>query len=567
MNYKCIRKCIRIGLVLLALILSGSLAQSLVNILPADTTLALGTVGLREHEPKLAPFIEEFERLELADALNAALGGGQALATEPGINLLELIGDEAWVALSVSRFNPLPALTLVARPSAEVNARIASSIAQTAGLEAFSEGGVTFYQQTLDEPLLTASVIAFAQVDELVVISSNPDTLRAVLRQLGGAAEPNFASSAGYQATLGTLEPGTLYGYLDYARIGSSLAPLARGLGFDQLVARLERSFATAGVSAGVLRLTDSGLEQESMQRPDSAGGDGRLYALLTDPATVEANAANVPAEVLSWSVGVNTLPAWWDYLNDVTRSTPELGGTLNELVQAFFGVDVNRLLFSWMGPQITTLTTGVGELVQPGAPSDNLLGESVYLIETTDPAAAETGLSTLLQTLGAGLAAFTDPMGQAGSVPTTTQELAGLTVTTATISSGITLSYAVTDDAVIIATSPAAMRAALTPTATLDATPQFNRLTQLAPTNARAYGLTDNQRTLRESAGQLTNQLQLLVGLSGAANLDFEAVEDASARLSDYLDFIAERLGSSFGYSEVRDGTIYSYSFSEIRW
>lgn len=563
---------IRIGLMLLVLGLTSSFAQSLVDVLPAGTTVALGTVGLREHEERLAPFIEEFERLELGEALSAVFGAdGRELTVDnavfPDIGILELIGDEAWIALSLSRFNPLPAFTLIARPSAEANARIASGIAQAEGLETLREGDITFYQQTLDEPELTVSVIAFTQVDDVVVISSNPDTLRAVLRQLGGVTEPSFTSSAGYQATLDTLEPGTLYGYLDYAQIGSSLAPLARGVGFDQLVRRLEQSFATAGVSAGVIRVTDTGLQQESIQRPDASGGDRQLYALLTDTDTVQADADGVPTEVLSWSIGVNTLPAWWDYLNDITRSTPELGGTLNELVQSFFGIDVNRLLFSWMGPQITTLSTGVGEVTQPGVASSNLLGESVYLIETTDPAAAETGLQTLLQTLGTGLAAFTDPMGQAGNVQTTTQEIAGVTVTTTTITSGISLSYAVRDNTVIIATSPDVMTAALSPAAPLSATPQFEELTRIAPETARTYALSDNQRTLEDSAAQLTSQLQLLVGLSGGANLDFEAVETASERLSDYISFIAERLGSSLSYSEVRNGAIYSFSETEIRW
>jgi hypothetical protein len=563
---------IRIGLMLLVLSLTSSFAQSLVGVLPADTTVALGTVGLRQHEERLAPFIEEFERLELGEALAAVFGAdGRELTVDnaafPDVGILELIGDEAWIALSLSRFNPLPAVTLVARPSAEANARIASGIAQAEGLETLREGDITFYQQTLDEPELTVSVIAFAQVDDVVVISSNPDTLRAILRQLSGATEPSFTSSAGYQATLGTLEPGTLYGYLDYAQIGGSLAPLARGVGFDQLVRRLEQSFATAGVSAGVIRVTDTGLQQESIQRPDQSGGDSRLYALLTETATVQADADGVPAEVLSWSVGANTLPAWWDYLNDITRSTPELGGTLNELVQSFFGIDVNRLLFSWMGPQITTISTGVGEVTQPGVPSSNLLGESVYLIEATDPAAAETGLQTLLQTLGTGLAAFTDPMGQAGNLETTTQEIAGVSVTTVTITSGITLSYAVRDNTVIIATSPDAMVATLSPAAPLSATPQFEELTRIAPETARTYALSDNQRTLEDSAAQLTSQLQLLVGLSGGANLDFEAVETASERLSDFISFIAERLGSSLSYSGVRNGIIYSYSETEIRW
>ena len=54
---------------LLSLFLSSALAQSLANLLPAETFLAFGTRDLAQHENKLEPFIAEFERLELGAAL------------------------------------------------------------------------------------------------------------------------------------------------------------------------------------------------------------------------------------------------------------------------------------------------------------------------------------------------------------------------------------------------------------------------------------------------------------------------------------------------------------------
>lgn len=557
---KLMRTCI------ILLLLAAAWAQPLSELLPADTALALGAVGLAEHQDKLAPFIAEAERLALAEALAAAFGSELAMA-DAELTLLDLLGQEAWLALSLSRFNPLPAITLIARLSPRLSAQIADSIAQTEGLSALSEGGLTFYQLALPEPLLTVSAVAFAQLDDIVVLSSNPDSLRAVLRQLEGSAEPSLADRESYRATLGSLAPGTLYGYLDYGQIASSLAPLARGLGFDQLIRRLEQSLTTAGVSAGVLRVTADGLEQESLQRPDAAGGDAQLYALLTDSAMVAPDASGIPAGVLSWSHGVNALPDWWRYLNGLAGSTPELGGSLDELAQLLVGIELSGTLFNWMGPAFTSVSTGVGEVVQPGVASENLLGENVYRIATGDPQAAEAGLRRLLERLGASLAAFTDPLGRAGSAALSSEAWGDLTVTSAELASGITVSYTVTDDAVLIATSPAAMQQLLAGGTPLSETPQFSRLTALAPARARSYSLSDDARALRESAAQLGSQLQLLAGLGGAQTLDFDAVEQASAALEAYLEFIAERLGTSYSYSALRDGVIYRYSLSEVRW
>ena len=60
-------------------------------------------------------------------------------------------------------------------------------------------------------------------------------------------------------------------------------------------------------------------------------------------------------------------------------------------------------------------MTTGLSEVVEPGVPSENLLGEAAYLIETTNEAAAERGLGALLQNLNRTVSSLTDPQGGAG--------------------------------------------------------------------------------------------------------------------------------------------------------
>ena len=252
---------------------SLSLAQSLADALPAESFLVLGATDVAAHEDKLEPFIAEFERLDLGSALLAAFAA-EDTATDAdassddtaalpegfddrleSLEALDIIGQDAWIALSASSFNPLPALTLLATVSPDASATVSEIIAEQ-NLEELEESGYTFYQQNLNDPEFPVQVLAFAQDGDTLMISTNPDTLRGVLRQLGGTSDPGFSSSEGYSSSLGTLEDATFTGYLDFSQVVSVIAPYAQGLGFDQLVERLSQALDTAGVSAGVVRVT-----------------------------------------------------------------------------------------------------------------------------------------------------------------------------------------------------------------------------------------------------------------------------------------------------------------------
>ncbi|HEV2126469.1 MAG TPA: hypothetical protein VGW38_27235, partial [Chloroflexota bacterium] len=230
-------------------------AQSLADLLPAETFLALGTQDLSGQTDKLQPFIDEFERLELGDALAQLFPTSQGESTAPlaegletrfsGLNLLDLIGQEAWIGLSAASFNPLPALTLLARLSPEASFQVSAQLAEEiskAEVETLTEGAYTFYQQTLEDAAAPVQVLAYAHIDDLLMLSTNPDTLRAALRQLGGSQDPNFTRGAGYGATLGALEAANFYAYLDYAQVANTLAPYAQSLGFDKLIERLAQA-------------------------------------------------------------------------------------------------------------------------------------------------------------------------------------------------------------------------------------------------------------------------------------------------------------------------------------
>ena len=575
------------ALFLSVLLLSSASAQSLADLLPAETFLAFGTRDLAQHEAKLEPFIAEFERLELGAALaklvpSEAVEGeleqddavGDVMTQFEGLEVLDFLGQEAWLALSASSFNPLPALTLLTELSPEAAQQISSTLSEATAkdsVETLTEGNYTFYQEALEDADEFIQVLAYAQVDNTLMLSTNPNTLRAALRQLGGSSDPSFANSVGYANTLGQVGEGNFYGYLDFAQVASVIAPFAQGFGFDQLVERLIDAFATAGVSAGTLRVTEDGFEREGLQAANADGGDASLYALLTSPA--QANASTItlaPESALSWSSSVTDLTGWWDYLNEIMESSPELGGNLDFLLASFLGVDLRETFFNWVGNELTTVTTGVGEIVEPGMPSSNLLGDSVYILEASDEAAAQAGLSNLLQTVSTLVASFADPSGGAGSASSETLDIAGVEATTFTITEGISLSYAVADGHAFIGTSSDALTAVLEARggdSSLRNAAVFGSLQTTAPDTASSLSLSNNQATLANTAQQITSQLQLTAGLGGAANLDFDAVEEASEKLEQFLAFVAERLGFSTSYSERRGDGVYTFGQSDVSW
>ena len=554
-----------------------SFAQNLSALLPADAMLVMGVEDLASHAEKLEPFIEEFNRLELGAALTAAFASEED--TDTGADLdsrfteltaLDVIGQEAWIVVSASRFNPLPALTLMTSLSDTAQASVAEVFEDElakADAEALTEGDYSFYQILVDDPDLPVQVLAVAQEGSLLMLSTNPDTLRGVLRQLGGSNDPAFASSQGFQQTLAQLGGGNFYGYLDFSQIVSAISPYASGFGFDELVTRLSQAFDTAGVSAGVGRVTADGFESESLQAVNADGGDASLYALLTDATAVDMSvSALAPEGALSFSSSATNLSAWWDYLNEVSASTPELGGDLDTLLLTFLGLDLRSTLFNWTGDQVTTITTGLGEVAEPGIASTNLLGETVYIIESTDASASEAGLGELFDTASSVIASFADPSGGMGSADKMTDTIAETEVYSYNITDGVALSYAQKGDSAYIATSADAMSKTLIVSGN-PLTGDMQALLAQVPEGVSSFSIADNRASLAGTAQQVGAQLEMMAGLGGASNLNFEAVEAASDKLEQFLAFVAEKLGYSVGYSQRSPESIYGYGTTAVSW
>jgi hypothetical protein len=574
--------------VLVALSLGGhAAAQDLAQLLPEETFLALGMQNLEDASAQLEDVSAEFRRLDVVGALStlgASQGGmsggmgsgGAGAAGTAAMELpdearralgafgsLDVLGQEAWIALSASSVSPLPALTMVTRVTPEGAEKVQALLkdAGTQDAEAFEESGATFFQIPLNgaEPL---QVLAYTLTDDLLALSTNPDELRGVLRRHAGADEPNFASAQGYRDTLEGLDEGTFYSFFNYARLAEVAAPYAQNLGFDPLVDRLSRALATVGAVGSVVRLTDDALISESFQAVNREGGDASLYALLTAD-TAATTDVPVPEGALSFTANAVNLGGWYDYLNELALTVPELGGDLDSLILSFTGLNLRESVFSWTGEQFVSVTTGLSAAVEPGVPSENLLGDAAYLIEATNAAAAQRGLGALLQNLSQTASSLSDPEGGAGQPERQQETIAGAEVTRFDITDGVTVLYAVSGGYAILATSQDAMERTLTAQQEGGQDDLFGDV----PGGATGVSYTDSQATFESLSQQLSSQIQLAAGMGGASGLDFEAVEAASSVAEEFLGFVATRLGSSTGYSERADGGTRGYSETEVDW
>ena len=557
----------------LLLLSSMGLAQDLPALLPADTVLALGMADMRGVSELTTDFQAEFERLEIASAFAAIAGVGEADELEAGlpagVSWLDALGTEAWLSVSVSSFNPFPVITLATVLEPNALEALTPLIEETAqGSEALREGDYTFYTMFLEDPNAPVQRIAYGVADDILLLSSNPDTLRSVLRQAGGSTEASLADTEGYRDTLAELEDGDFYGYLNYAAVAQALRPFASGLGFDTLFARVDAMLQTLNATAGVAWLTPDSLESEGILRLNQAGGDTTLYNLLTSRGFADPNtAALAPETTIGFTTGYTNLPAWWDYLNELSMSVPEIGGSLNDVVLSFTGVDLEVALFSWMGTQLTSIVTGAGEVVEPGMVSDNLLGEAVYVISTTDDMAAARGLGQLMQSVSMTLAMFADPSGGMGNAELEVNDIAGVSVSTYTMAPGVTISIAVDGGYAYIAPSLEALVESLSDAGSLVDNINYQDSVALVPGDASSFSYSDNSASLSATAEQLVSQLQLLAGIGGASNLDFDAVQAASDDIQAFLDFVATRVDTSVGYSQRNGDEIYNYSQTPIDW
>lgn len=567
-----------LGRLTLALALAAALglaaAQSLAPLLPSDTLVAFGVQGLKQHEAKLQPIIDEWERLDLTNLLERA-GGEDADDELPaelkGLTLFDVLGDEFWIAASASSFSPLPAVVLVARVSDRASALFTKALADEqadATVESLTEGNIPFEVYTSDDDDLT---LAVARDGDFVALTTNPDTMRGVLRRYQGAAEPNFTDSPAYAATLAGLTPAAVSFLIDLPAAAKVAQPLAGGLGFDKSIERVAAMLKTVGVVASVARLTDAGIETLSIQALGDRSLDPGLYDLLTAKGAYPAGVLGfVPDTALGVQAGNLDLGAWWRYLNQLVAGLEELGvGDLDTFLAENIGLDLNQMLFSWMGAGAGTITMSIPSAAAPGMPQGNVLGDAVYLLAVTDEAAAQAGLAQFLTMATSMASSFMDPSGGAGFVQPTTRTSAGVNVTSYDLGEGITFEIAFSGGYLLLATSSTGMDAALAAGAdgAAGVSGSLAALQPNVPAAAVSMALSNDQASLRALADTLLSQFGMAAGLAGSEDLDFEAVEAAGAALTQFVNFVADKFGGSYSYQVVDGDVVRGYGLSQVSW
>ncbi len=556
----------------LVALLNFTFAQKLTTLLPEKPIFALGISDLEMLRKEVIDFTDAFEELEIGQALISLVSPQSSENTYRDIaDLWLLICDEVWLTWVNVPSQTLPVLVTLARIQPDYVQDFADLLANPEA-ETKQIGDYSYSLVAFEQGSNIFQAITYALVDEILILSSDESTLQEVLDNLDNETKVGFAASEGYQQTLGYLKLGQFYNYLDYGELATVLGPLIQNLGFNQLTLRLTSTISTLGISAGVSRITEDGMVTESIQLPNAKGGDKNLYRLLTQaqPAS-DDTLAFVPPTAFAFSSGHNNLAAWWLYLDELVKDTKILGGGLDDLLLAFFGLDVQNTFLNWVGTNVTTITTNVAKTSEPGVSSENLLGETVYIIETSDEVAIGQGLEQLFTVLSEGIAAFADPQGGTGNASSEEVDIISTKVSTFDITGGLSLSYAVTEGYVLIATSLAAMQSVLetqNSESTLATTEVYKHLASLAPKDASGFRLSNMSASMESAAMQLSKQLELFAGLGGAANLDFDRVEQASAAVKSYLSLIASCLGYNVAYTQISpDGAIYNYGETQVSW
>ena len=571
----------------LALSLATASAASLLDLLPADTFAAVGVEGLADHESKAQLFIDEWQRLGLGQLLEDAYADAEIEEAADEIpeslrnaDLLDLIGGEAWLTVSASSFNPLPAVTLVARLNADgqaaVDELLAEALAQE-GVTTLTEGAVTFYvaepNEDADDDLgvpADLGALAWARAGDLLTVSSNPDVLRGVLRRYQGAAEPNLTANTGFTSTVGSLAAGNFYMYLDMASVVTVASPFAAGMDFDALVQRLGNAFNAMGAYGAVSYFVDDGIDGRSVRILGDRQLDPRLYDLLTGTGGVSGDAtAFVPATALGFQVSTLDLPGWWAWLGEIVASEPQLGiGDLDEMVAGMTGLDLDQLLFSWMGSEVAVITAGAPASTAIGMAMENPLGDMLYLVKTNDEAAAQSGIDTLFQMAVSMASSFMDPMGEGAAVMPTTRSFGGVSVTDWALADGFVVSTAVTNGYAIIATTPAGMDQALAASqGSLGLPVALAPLRQRIPDGVNSFALSDDSASMAATADMLLSQMDMVTGLAGGGDIDFEATEAANQAMAQFVDFVAQRLGSSVSFNRFTGTALVGESHMSVDW
>lgn len=580
-----------IGALLVAALLTAVSAANLTGYFPNDTFVAFGGQNFADHEGAFQVFIDEWEQRGLTELFqNAAADSldefGKSEFEMPAgfedIDLMDIFGAEFWMAVGsdiISFDDEIPtSLVMVAALSSAGVDAVQGKLAD-GELASTDVGGLTVYYDEANETAiaLDGNVLIFSpSVDGVAQAHS-----RNLDRSAGITQNPAWAN------TIGAMHPGNAYSFVNVAAL-SNAALMLDALAGEGVGSRLQGVLEAIGSIGQVFTITPDGFEVEvRVAASDSPNADQVLASIIANQGNRVANRdleRFAPEGALAFQNFSSDFSGSWAWFNGLFEGLPflaEIGfdSSVNDLIAAFTGVDVQHDILSWLTGEgaAITLTYPQADALDPFGMDmmdldtmslSAIMGDSVLVLGVTDANTADMTISQLFPTVGMFAAMMADPFGEGIHFPTPVMsDVNGTAVAGWPLMGGNTptVFHAVTADGfLLLGSSYEVMEAALTASGGLPASLQS---TVNVPANASAYQHSNAQAAFDTIASSYASQFTLLSAMFADDDVDFDALEAAGNALIEYLHFVGSRFSYSSGYTVFEDGVSVSYGKTLIDW
>ncbi|XOB99364.1 hypothetical protein ACMC9I_04570 [Deinococcota bacterium DY0809b] len=498
-------------LFLLALVfaLLPATAQSLPALTPPGATAGLYTRNLAIKKAFFIDFQTEWNRLGFFDSIkDLAAQDGEVNADDlqllSEILNVDLVGREGLLVVY-----PSGDFFALARPSAN---RVDTLIAL---LNKSMENPETRNGWKLDRTEEGNTPVYVGHNGELILIGSE------------GAVERFLSGERGLKLPV----EGDLAFWLD----AEPLWPLLESpdLGLPPQVVRTLKTF---GGFSWSLEIQDGGVFTRS-RLPLNPDQDAELARILM-PADPAWPLDELPKGVAASSM-VFDLAAFGDY---ATRYAADLGADF-QLDLSAFG---NRLALVDAG------STDPQEMLQ------NPIGNLLIVLETRDALTAEVTLLSWIQML----AGFSTPEGT-GGFTVEALEIAGMPAKKIGVGMLGTLYLVAGEDRLYLATSERAARLLESPDQLANDAAYRQLAETYLPDQFHGVSYTNNRRSLEQMAQMLPMMMMQTIDDPDAQALVFELTD----KYAQFLNFLAERVGSSISYQQVQGNDLVGFGFTEVAW
>lgn len=283
-----------------------------------------------------------------------------------------LFGQEAIFTVGFGA-SPIPAATAITRLS-EDQASSAFEVQQTIldcaradmgeeSITVLEEGDINLYvvNDGGDLPVIIGSN------NGIFFLSTDPNAARTVARLSNGSDEPNLANSGLFENSDGKISSDGIRYAVNFAAIADIVSNfkgmvIAEEPSLELFFDRGMSVLRTLGTNVGSISQSEEGLVTQNLLSANPEGGDPALAALMlcTDcavgvPELAPFDSVSVSSQYLAISEFIDYLQTWVDDLEDMVGPMD-----VKELLAAQFGVDLDVLLFDWLGTEVHTISMEV---------------------------------------------------------------------------------------------------------------------------------------------------------------------------------------------------------------